>query len=248
MKRIATIAVAVTFLLGAATAAQAELMGELGILDTSGNNPATGAPWTQGDQYRLAFHTSTDQRTTAVSTDISTYNAWVQGVAEASTVYDLSGATWKVIGSTADVAARDNTSTNPEVQGAGHAIFLLDGSTVVANDFDDLWDGTIQNPIGITELGTEWTHWPFTGTAQDGTPAPGPGANYGPLGSTGQVNQGQASGTTTWITRAWTGAGATSELPMYAMSDPLEVVPEPATLALLGLGGLGTLIARRRRK
>ncbi len=221
--------------------------GELGILTPetlSGNNPATGAPWAVGDQYRFAFHTSA--KTTATSTDINTYNAWVQGLADASAlnIGADDGVIWKIIGSTAEVDARDNTATNPTVDGSGVAIFLLDGSTVVANDYEDLWDGDIQNPIGITELGTAWTHWPFTGTYKDGTAAPGHPSSFGALGDAGDVHQGQAGVTTNWIWRQWTGDPGATELPMYAMSEPLSIVPEPATISLLALGGLALL--RRR--
>jgi len=228
-----------------APAAQAALMGELGILDLTANggiNPATGAPWALGDQYRFAFHTS--EKTTAVSADITTYNAWVQGLADAA---GLGAATWKAIGSTDTVDARDNTSTNPTVDGSGHAIFLLDGSTVVANDYNDLWDGDVDHIIDRTELGTTWAHWPYTGTYKDGTKAPGHPSSFGALGAAaGDVHQGQAGVATNWIWRMWTGDPPTTLLPMYALSEPLEVVPDPATLALLSIGGLGLLIRRGR--
>jgi hypothetical protein len=190
-----------------------------------GINPATSAPWAEGDTYRFAFFTS--QTTDAVSADISTYNAWVQSLADATTIYNIGslyGATWKAIGSTDAVDARDNTSTNPGVNGTGEAIFLLDGSTVVANDYADLWDGAIQNIINITEQGTISTHWPFTGTYLDGTEAPGHGSSFGALGDGGEIHQGRSDITTEWIWRVWTGAPATSQLQMYALSDPLVIV------------------------
>jgi len=219
-KRICTVvtfaAVALALFAGSAQA----LEGQLGILTPgtlSGNNPATGVPWAVGDQYRFAFFTS--EKTIAESADIATYNAWVQGLADASTAYDIGagdGVTWNVIGSTATVDARDNTSTNPTVE-TGHAIFLLDGSTVVANDYADLWDGEIQNIIDLTEKGVVYTWWPWTGTNLSGTAT-------APLGNGGQVAQGRSDVTTEWIWRVNTWDPPTTQHNMYALSDPLVVV------------------------
>jgi hypothetical protein len=97
-----------------AVSANAEVVGELGILDVSGTNPATSAAWAVGDQYRLIFITSTT--TDATSADIATYNAFVQGVAAAA---GLGDATWNMVGSTVTVDARDNTGTNPFTDGVG---------------------------------------------------------------------------------------------------------------------------------
>ncbi|MHC4693630.1 MAG: fibronectin type III domain-containing protein, partial [Planctomycetota bacterium] len=240
--KLILLAVLIAILAGPVQASQ--LAGELGILTPetlSGNNPATGAPWVVGDQYRLAFHTSAT--TNATSVDIATYNAWVQGLADASplNIGANFGGTWKVIGSTAAVDARDNTSTNPAVNGSGHAIFLLDGSTVVAINYADLWDGTIQNIINITEQGTTWAYWPWTGTLTDGTAGSG-GSAGNPLGSTGQVGQGNASSTIDWIWRVWTMDPPENLMPMYALSEPLIIIlagatnPSPANGATVPAG------------
>jgi hypothetical protein len=203
------------------------LEGELGILTTgilAGTNPATGEPWKNGDTYRFAFFTSVG--TNATSADISTYNAFVQGLADATGVYGIGasdGATWKMIGSTDAVDARDNTSTNPGVDGTGEPIFLLDGSTVVANDYADLWDGSIQNLINLTEQGVVSTYWPFTGTYPDGTEAPGHPDSRGALGDGGEIGQGNSGSTTQWIWRTQTSAPGTQELQVYALSEPLVV-------------------------
>lgn len=246
IKGVLTLAVvALAVFAGAAQAAPLE--GELGILTPAtlaGNNPATGAPWAVGDQYRFAFITSTDPGATL--TDIAGYNALVQGLANAA---GLGAATWNVIGSTSLVDARDNTSTNPTVDGSGHAIFLLDGSTVVANNYIDLWDHSVQHIIDQTETGATKAHWPFTGSYWDGTVSTGkPNSGGGPLGSTGEVTQGNGSSTTDWVWRQWTSDPYATPLPLYAMSDPLAIVPEPAAMSLLGLGGLALLRRRRRRR
>jgi hypothetical protein len=231
---LATVAMAV--FVGAAQAIP--LRGQLSILTAEtlvGNNPATGAPWAAGDQYRFAFHTSAT--ITAVSADIATYNTWVQGLANTSTAYNITaddGVTWKAIGSTATVDARDNTSTNPTVE-TGCAIFLLDGSTLVANNYADLWDGEIQHIINLTEQGTEWAYWPWTGTEIDGTARTG-GSSANPLGSTGEVGQGNASVTTEWIWRVWTMDPPENLMPMYALSEPLVIVVDDPNLPSVDAG------------
>ena len=192
----------------------------LGILTAgvlSGNNPATGAAWATGDHYRLAFFTSAT--TAATSSDISTYNTWMQGLADATTAYDIGaaeGVTWKAIGSTATVDAIDNTSTDPVADGTGNAIYLLDGSTVAANNNSDLWDGSLQHIIDITEQGAVYTWWPWTGTNLYGTADT-------PLGGS-SVGQGNSSLTYQWIWRANTNDPSSYTHNMYALSEPLLVM------------------------
>ncbi|HSP42137.1 MAG TPA: Ig-like domain-containing protein [Luteolibacter sp.] len=199
------------------------LTGQLGILNLAANgglNPATGNPWQPGDTYRLAFVTSTDSY--PASTDIQTYNAEVQALAQASPL-NLGGATWKIIGSTSTVNARDNTSTNPAVNGPGHAVFLLDGSTIVAADYAELWSGTIRHPINLMENGQPFdrTPWPYTGTRTDGSKRSGSGSDRNPLGAGGEIGQGTLTNNTHWVWR--TNTSSTSLLPYYALSDPLTI-------------------------
>lgn len=126
------------FHLNMTAAPSPELVGQLGILDLDANggiNPATGNPWQAGDQYRLAFVTS--GKTDATSTDINRYNAFVQITADASSL-PLSDTSWKVIASTETVNAKVNTATDV---GTGYSIFRMDGSTVVAVNNADLWNG-----------------------------------------------------------------------------------------------------------
>jgi hypothetical protein len=232
-RTLPVLSVAVVLAIFAGPLQAGALEGQLGILTTetlAGNNPATAAPWAPGDQYRFAFLTS--QTTTAQSADIVTYNAWVQGLADATTVYDIGadeGVTWKAIGSTNDVDARDNTSTNPLAE-TGHAIFLLDGGTVVANNYADLWDGRIQSIINLTERGTLDTGWPWTGSYLDGTRASDHGASYAALGGGSSVGQGNSAGTDQWIWRMWTGDPAHLEQKLYALSDPLTIAGGLLTL------------------
>lgn len=206
---------------------------EAAIPVPTGTNPATGNAWAIGDHYRLVFITSTNGTWDADKQDysgpgspegwtIADFNGHVQGLADAA---GMGEANWFVIGSTADIDARDNTNTNPTVaddndgNGVGVPILLVDGTTVVSIDNADLWDGEVQNTISKDENGIAKDSWPFTGTGRDGTAAT---ANFGPLGQVGgNVNQGQSSVTTNWIHRAWTGDPPATALPLYAMSEVL---------------------------
>ena len=184
---------------------------QFGVLDTSGINPQTGLEWAPGDTYRLIFVTSTT--TTATSTDISTYNAFVQGVADGAGLgTGVSGpVNWNAVGSTATVDAIDNTGTAGP---GGSPILLMDGMTIIATDNADLWDGILATIVGagppsgtgpltgdltvdhargihITESGALLNPPPegaddrvFTGTNGDGT------ASGEPLGAVGNVSTG----------------------------------------------------------
>jgi Family of unknown function (DUF6288) len=126
------------------------LVCQLGILDLDANNginPATGNPWAAGDKYRLIFVTS--GTTACDSSDINTYNTFVQGLADAAGLgtSTLGPVSWKVVGSTATVAARDNTGTNPGVNGVGEPIYRMDGTFAVANNYADLWNGVIASHV-----------------------------------------------------------------------------------------------------
>jgi len=130
--------VALAATLGTAGAAQAALV----VV------PTDLAP---GAQYRLVF--VTDGTRDATSTNINDYNNFVTNQVTGSALANaLSGAglttTWKAIGSTASVAARDNTGTNPSSTGV--PIYLINGNKV-ANNNADLWDGSIQTAINITQ-------------------------------------------------------------------------------------------------
>ncbi len=163
---------------------------------------------------------------------ITWYDDFVQGLANASEAYPISeddGVTWKVIGSTAAVHARDHTKTNPTVE-TGSAIYLLNGSTLVAKDNAQLWSGTIQNIINITDRGETWASWPYTGTKNDGTRRTG-GSDFGPLGS-GTTGQGNAGTASQWVWRVWTGKNG-DMLPLYALSDPLTIQAPPVTVIII---------------
>ncbi len=205
-----------------------DLAGELGVIDivnaNGGINPATGLPWADGDTYRIAFITS--QTITGESTDIETYNTFVQGVANAA---GLGGATWKVIGSTADVAARDNTSTNPLEDGQGEPIILMDGVTILANDYDDLWNG-INIFLDLDENAEPlFAERVLTGSNGDGTQA----FDGRVLGGSSEDPPRVMTGNNTKTGVSWMldfSVETTSAQPVFALSGPLMIGPPPEGL------------------
>jgi len=189
-----------------------------------------------GDQYRLAFITSTVRN--AVSSDIEDYNNFVADTANNVPELNALGTTWRAIFSTPSVDARDNTGTVPSFVTGGSTgvpIFLLDGTLVVDGN-NDLWTANLMNPINVTELGTIKQVIVYTGTDVDGTwEDAGPGKIW--YGGSSSTNYWWIKGSTTFVAPNYIA-------PRYALSDVLTVVPEPATLLLLGLGGL---VLRKRR-
>lgn len=200
---------------------------------------------TPAGPYRLAFVTLPIYD--ATSSDIDVYNGLMQLEADAAGIGiggiygDLE---WNIIGSTATVPARDNTGTNPfDPLHDDVPIYLVDGTTKVADGNADLWDGDIDNIINkLADGNVSPGHlWVGTGTKSDGTPAGGIIPGPGPLGSP-EVQQGNGGNPNEWIYQEFYVSDPTTSLPFYAMS---EVIPEPATMCLLALGGL---LIRRRKK
>ncbi|GBF56010.1 hypothetical protein N0824_03896 [Microcystis sp. 0824] len=197
-----------------------------------------------GAQYRLVFVTAGTRD--ATSTDINDYNTFVTNQVTGSALANaLSGAglttTWKAIGSTSATSAKVNTGTDgsqPDVP-----IYLIDGNRV-ANNNNDLWDGSILTPINRTQLDTITQPVVWTGTDTSGIPAfcalgSGSGAT-GDAGSTGEA----------WLySDPCVDADDDGDKPLYslyAMSSVLTkpggggvTVPEPSSLlGFITLGGL----------
>lgn len=197
-----------------------------------------------GDQYRLTFVTSSQRD--ALSTDIAVYNDFVTGVANSAGLGSL-GTMWYAIVSTDDVDARDNTGTNPGTDGTGFPIFLLDaGSTKIADNNADLWDGSIDNLLNVDETGAIpnpediWTGSFANGTQANNDPV---GGGTDMISIIGRVEYSDQD----WISRAR--GAANLNHPFYALSGILTVpsaVPEPGVLSLAVLGIVGLAVSRRR--
>ena len=234
------------------------LAGELGVLDpyaaNGGINPATGLPWAAGDTYRLVFVSGAS--ITATSTDIATYNTFVQFLADLSGLggSSLGPVSWKAVGSTASIDARDNLDANPSTDGAGEPILLMDGTTVIADGYADLWNGIEVTLVGagppsgsgvptgdpsvdhargiyLDETGADQGNDDrvFTGTNANGT------ASGQPLGTVGNVSTGSmgsgfpasAWGLSGTESTRWTqdfSFDGSQQQEMYGMSGVLTII------------------------
>ena len=169
-----------------------------------------------GENYRLAFVTSTVRD--ATSTDITVYNTFVQGVADAVPELAALGLNWTAIASTPFDDAQDNTGTNPMVS-AGFPIFLLNDTKLV-DSYGDLWDGTTDIAFGITEQGTQASGVTrvWTGSSPSGV------ASSFPLGGNSTAGDFTASGSAAWVSSSV--FSRTNSYHLYAVSEAL-VVPAP---------------------
>ena len=150
------------------TNAPAEEMAETTVPADWGLIPTGLGP---GDSFRLLFIGTSNRN--ASSSDIADYNTFVQNLVDTNGHADIKAlsATFRMLGSTEDVDARDNTGTT----GTGVAIYWLGGAKV-ADDYADFYDGDWdEEAAGRWEtgasvtIGTNWKIW--TGSAQDGTEA-----------------------------------------------------------------------------
>ena len=133
----------------------------------------------RGDRFRLLFRTS--DTSDASSSDIAYYNTFVQ-TAAGSGHADIQGhsAVFKVLGSTGDTDARDNTNTTYAVNDKGVRIYWLNGSKV-ADDYEDFYDGSWSNPNG--------------GKDENGLDRPNPLVGSNPGNPAGTFTGSQADGT-----------------------------------------------------
>ena len=118
-----------------------------------------------GDKYRIVFVTSGTRD--ATSSNINDYNTHVNTAANAvgAVTAPLNQTDWKAIGSTASINALVNTGTNS----VGVPIYLVDGTSLVASDNADLWDGELLSTIDLDEFGMTISSFVWTGTSSDGT-------------------------------------------------------------------------------
>jgi hypothetical protein len=205
-----------------------------------------------GDEFQLMFITTST--TEATSTDISYYNNFVNtdaNTAAGSLVTGL-GITWSVLGSTSTVNVLSNIVNTPSTVG----IYDLAG-TLIANGTGTtgtgLYSGSTVNPPDVTDTGAVNSTHVWTGTDDSGAASNGCGNGASPLG--GSLSESGYSGFAAIWTQSCSVDAPTISQPLYAISnvlilgsdDQIEVVPEPATLAVTGIGLVSLWFLARRR-
>ncbi len=183
-----------------------------------------------GDEFRLLFVSSTTRN--AASTSISTYNTWIQNRAAAghTDIQDYSD-TFRVVGSTADVDARDNTHSTYTSSDKGVPIYWLNGNKVV-DEYEDFYDGGWDDEANpTTEAGTSTSATSiWTGSDDDGTESftssgtsRALGKEFVALGALNHATLGPVGDS------AFNG-GKSGSRPFYGLSAVFRVAPPPPTV------------------
>ena len=126
-----------------------------------------------GGRFRLIFISSTTRN--GSFKNIADYNTFVQNATAAghADVQDHSS-TFRVVGSTTGVDARDNTSTTYDADDKGVPIYWLGGNKV-ADQYQDFYDGgwddeaNAKDEFGNDRSTTGESNYPITGSEYDGT-------------------------------------------------------------------------------
>jgi hypothetical protein len=186
-----------------------------------------------GSEYEIIFATS--GQTTATGSSISAYNTYASNSAGTLDSLLPAGVTWNAVVSTATVSASANAPSLSNIP-----VYNTHGIEVSAGN---LYSGSLLADVSFDENGNPP---PITLIWTGATAAGGISSN--PMGSSdaefGNSNQSNSS----WITGS-TGTPSSTPWPIYALSSPITVVPEPGTISLLvtGLAGLGGIFFARSR-
>ena len=203
--------------------------------------------------YRIAFVTSVDPDTDSVAANMTSLNAWVSGLAvasglDAATIAETGAGSpgWTVVGATSTVDVFTNTGLAAT---GGVPVYYADG-VQFATDYANMWALGAVDPFTTNEFGESTPSgtgtWNHTGLATSaGLPITAVGNE---LDSAAISMGGKDAGYGSWYgTGANTWAGGIDNGSLIAISGVITAIPEPGSMSLLALGGLGILFRRRRR-
>jgi hypothetical protein len=191
-----------------------------------------------GDKFHWAF--VTQDTTQATTRGISYYNTFVTTQAEVTdSLTEGLGINWYVVGSTIVDSTTVNAKDNVNVTSS---VYLLDG-TLIANDAEDLWDGSLDNNFDVDQNGASigqvrvWT----------GSTSVGELAWYDYGFGDDNVFWGFSNQTDSrWINE--TNQSSNSYYHLYAISEIQTVVPISSAVWLFGSGLIGIVGIRRKFK
>ena len=189
--------------------------------------------------YRVIFVTSTKPAADATVT-MPEVNAFVTGVADGSGLSAAAGNPgWSVVGATSTV----DLYTNTGLADTGGVAFYTPDGTLVAADNAALWALGATTVLAVDESGDAAVSNSEIQTgliSTGGVPRTNGGAT---LDSAAISHGGRDAGYNPWFGTPDTWNGTYGGTPLFAVSG---VIPEPSSMSLLGLGGLGLLLRRRR--
>ena len=186
-----------------------------------------------GSEYQLIF--ATDGGMVASSKNINDYNAFVD--AQADLNIDLPAATWRTVGSTSSIDAAVNA---PWISGV--PVYNTAGE-LVADSIAGLYAGSLNMAVSYDQFGDLAPSRIWTGSTALGMKFAGR-----ELGSAGPIHGNSTSTNGRWLNL--TGDNPGNKYGLYALSSPITVVPEPASMVLWGsalsvIAGLRLLRWRR---